>query len=273
MKTKRFWIIVAALLVLSLTAAPLQAQEPDPAPAPTEEEKEIEEAIDEAADEVWVDTGRQMEPEPEPEVVIIEQEPKMDNRPQRREVKTLMSPGSGGFGAISLGYTQVNGLDGLEMGARAEWVIGHGFGLGIAGTGFTSDFTSVDSDYYAISGGYGGLVMEPIIMGWLPLHIALPVVIGGGGLASYATNADPWNYDSVDPTFGEYAVFFIVEAGAELEFNLTRFFRLALYGTYRWTTPLEMKAMYGLSDPSPYAVDPHALWNWSAGVRFKFGSF
>ena len=43
------------------------------------------------------------------------------------------------------------------MGIRGAWIIGHGFALGLAGEGFTSDFTPVVEDYYALSGGYGGL--------------------------------------------------------------------------------------------------------------------
>ncbi|MFH0755665.1 MAG: hypothetical protein V2B15_00065 [Bacteroidota bacterium] len=243
-----------------------EIQEPD-IQEPDIQELEMQEA---EMQEAEMQEAEMQEPEmQEPEM----QEPEHKSRPQYREIQTLMKGGGGGYGAISIGYTEINNLPSLQIGAHAEWVMGHGFGLGIAGTGFTSDFTTVGTDYYALSGGYGGLVMEPIILGWLPVHIALPIVIGGGGVASYATNSDPWDYDNLDPTFGEYAVFFIAEAGVELEFNLVRFFRLSLFGTYRWTTDLEMKPMYGLGESSPYHVGPHALHGWSTGVRFKFGSF
>ena len=277
-------------------AAPVPETELIPAEEPAEEstglspeeEEQIDRTIDEAMgnsqgtseasgtmEEEWV-----QEPVVKEETVVKEEavpleEPAREDRYDRynrREVKTLMT-GSGGYGAIDFGYTQVNNLNSLQMGARAAWIVGHGFGLGIAGTGFTSDFTPVGEDYYAISGGYGGLLMEPIIVGWFPVNIAFPVVIGGGGLASYATNADPWNYDNVDPTFGEYSSFFIAEVGVELQFNLVRFFRFTMFGTYRWTTDLEMKPMYGLQQSSDYPVGPRALEGWSAGIRFKFGSF
>ena len=289
MKRTGFFTIAAALAVICLTAAPLRAQETDPVPNPTPtEEEEIEKTIDEAIDEEWVDTGiTEEEPEEEPEeVVVIEEVPEIeveeDDYPKRRKVQTIMSGGGGGYGALAVGYTQIGVMnnmhvDALQMGASAAWVIGHGFGLGIAGVGFTSDqYHSdpliTDENYYAVSGGYGGLLMEPIILGWLPVHISLPVVIGGGGLTSYSVSGDPWDYDNIDPTFGEYSVFFVAEAGAELEFNLTRFFRLTLFGNYRWTTPLDMKPMYGLADQAN-TVSSDALRGWSAGVRLKFGSF
>ena len=94
-------------------------------------------------------------------------------------------------------------------------------------------------------------------------------------MASYATSGDLWDYDNIDPYFGEYAVFFVGEVGMEIEFNLVKFFRLAMFGNYRWTPVLNMKPMYGLEEPSPegYRVSGNALNGWSAGVRFKFGSF
>ena len=206
-------------------------------------------------------------------LVEAAEEAEHEEKPQHREVQTLMTGGGGGYGALSIGYSQINNLNALQFGAQAEWVMGHGFGLGIAGVGFTSDFTPVGTDYYALSGGYGGLVLEPIIFGWFPVHIALPVLIGGGGIASYTTNSDPLDYDNFNPTFGENAWFFVAEVGVEIEFNLVRFFRLSLFGTYRWTTDLNMQPMYGLDPISLYPVDPHALHGWTTGVRFKFGSF
>lgn len=299
------------MIVLAISVSPLFAQEGEA--SKTTEEQQVEKAIEEALGEgtttetVVFDgdepevieqeteepdvaapvvteqelTEQELEEQMVDEQMVDEQfadespaEEKSRNRNEYRQVQTLMT-GGGGYGALSVGYTEVNTLPALTIGAQAEWVVGHGFGIGIAGVGFTSDFTPVGSDYYALSGGYGGLIMEPIILGWFPVHISLPVVIGGGGLASYATNADPWNYDNINPTFGEYAWFFVAEVGAELEFNLVRFFRLSIYGNYRWTTDLVMTPMYGL-DPNPvpeYQVGSHALDGWSAGVRFKFGSF
>ena len=69
---------------------------------------------------------------------IVAQEPE-DEAPQKKqkqnpgEVQTLFgsNTGSGGYGAFTIGYTSINSKDALLMGARGEWVIGHGFGLGL----------------------------------------------------------------------------------------------------------------------------------------------
>lgn len=197
-----------------------------------------------------------------------ENQDRRGSRNQQRhpgEVMTLFDPrtGSGGYGAISLGYSQINGRDAILMGGRGEWVIGHGFGLGIGGYGFVNDPVAVNELSYSLAGGYGGLVMEPILMGWFPVHLSFPILIGAGGVAntSYSNNFnDPYAY--FDGYVEDAAVFFAADAGVELEFNLVRFFRMALFGTYRYTTDIQMDG-----------IPADALRGWTAGVTFKFGSF
>ena len=272
------------MTILAIAVSPMLAQEADTTNNEKQqqtdqlpsEEAQVDQAIEEAAGGVWVDENVPEEATAPAAAVVVTQEPENSQKPQRKQVQTLMpeSGGSGGYGAFSVGYTTVNNLDALQMGIRGAWVIGHGFALGFAGEGFTSDFTPIEGDYYALSGGYGGLLIEPIIFGWFPVHISLPLVIGGGGFASYATSSDPWDYDNFYPTYGEYAAFFVGEVGVELEFNMVRFFRLSLYSNYRWTSALDMKPMDGLIIGDPlYPVAKDALNGWSFGMRFKFGSF
>jgi len=190
-------------------------------------------------------------------------------KPQRDpgEVQTLFDPnaGTGGYGAFSIGYTQISGRDAILMGGRGEWVIGHGFGLGAGGYGFVNDpvYVSVDQLNYSLAGGYGGLIIEPIIMGWFPVHIALPILIGAGGVASTSYSAD-WQdpYEYWDGYLEDATAFFVAEGRVELEFNLVRFFRLAVFGGYRYTTDIIMPNTEG-----------DALKGWNFGMTFKFGSF
>ena len=285
LKMKR---IVTWMVIMAMAVPPIFAQEGEP--SETEEEQQIDQVIDEAmgdeAEPEMVSEPQELESEPgemESESQEWESEPGEwegetgDRRHSRqpREVQTLMH-GSGGYGALSLGYTEVNKQPSLMMGARAEWVLGHGFGVGIAGVGFASDHEVVGEYSYGLAGGYGGLVLEPIILGWFPVHIALPVLIGAGGISSYAVNTDYWYNEDYEPEFMKYAGFFVVEAGVELEFNLVRSVRLSLFGNYRWTPELNWRGYYGITEPYPDDYDGpslNALNGWSAGVRFKFGSF
>ncbi len=273
MKKLTMWMVLMAMAV-----SPMFAQEADTTINETQqpsEEEQVDQVINEATEGVWVDEGVDGEAAAAT-AVVVQEEPKQSNRHEYRQVQTLMpESGGGGYGGFSVGYTTVNGLDALGMGVRGAWIIGHGFALGLAGEGFTSDFTPVDEEYYALSGGYGGLLIEPIIAGWFPVHLSFPLLIGGGGIASYTTSSDMWDYDNYYPTYGEYAAYFVGEVGVELEFNMVRFFRFTLYSNYRWTSELEMKPMDGLAPPidNPYPVAADALSGWSFGMRFKFGSF
>ena len=200
---------------------------------------------------------------------ILAQEAEEERRQRRDpgEVQTLFDPraGTGGYGAFTIGYSQIGGRDALLMGGRGEWVIGHGFGLGIGGYGFVNDpiYVAAEDLNYSLAGGYGGLVMEPIILGWFPVHISLPILVGAGGVANTSYSADWYDpYDYVDGYVEDATAFFVAEGRVELEFNLVRFFRLAVFGGYRYTTPIIMEN-----------TSEDALTGWNAGVTFKFGSF
>ena len=182
-------------------------------------------------------------------------------------IQTLFDPhsGSGGYGAFSIGYTKINNRDAMIMGGRGAWVIGHGFGLGMGGYGFVNDptYNSADQLNYSLAGGYGGLIMEPILFGWFPVHLSFPILVGAGGVANTSYSSD-WSepYEYWDGYLENATAFFVAEAGAELEFNLVRFFRLALYGSYRYTSDIIME-----NTPAD------ALRGWNVGMTFKFGSF
>jgi hypothetical protein len=196
-----------------------------------------------------------------------------ENQPEEKqsrnpgEVQTLFDPhsGSGGYGAFSIGYTTINSQDAVLIGGRGAWVIGHGFGLGMGGYGFLNDavYNPVDQLNYALAGGYGGLLLEPILFGWFPVHLSFPILVGAGGVASTTYTAD-WNdpYEHWDGYVEEATAYFVAEFGMEVEFNLVRFFRLAIFGSYRYTSDIIL-----VDTP----VD--ALRGWSAGMTFKFGSF
>jgi len=204
--------------------------------------------------------------------VIMAQEgedPNAVEKQKRRpgEVQTVFNQnsGSGGYGAFSVGYTQINGRDALLMGGRGEWVIGHGFGLGIGGYGFVNDpvYNSFEDLNYSLAGGYGGLMIEPILFGWFPVHVAFPILIGGGGVSSFSYVTD-WNdpYEYYPANYVASTAFFVTEVGMEVEFNLVRFFRLSIFGTYRYVPDINM-----------VNARPDALRGWNVGMTFKFGSF
>ncbi len=188
-------------------------------------------------------------------------------RERPREVKTIFGPnvGNGGYGALSLGYTLIDGRNAILTGGRGEWIVGHGLGLGIGGFGFINDpeFNATDNLYYNLSGGYGGFIMEPILMGRWPVHISLPVLLGAGAVARASFSEDFLaQMDPYDAYLEEATLFLVAEPGVELEINLLRWMRMAFFGNYRFTTKLLM-----------IDVNEAALVGWSAGVTLKVGIF
>lgn len=198
-------------------------------------------------------------------VLIAQEKSKSSN-----EFKTLFGDKRvthGGYGALSFNYSQIDDKDAILMGARGAWVIGHSFALGVGGYGFLNDYQSINirgaDRNVNLSGGYGGLLLEPIIFGRFPVHLSIPVLIGAGGVALTSTwNPYPSEFESFDLLVEDAAGYVVVEPGVELEFNVVRFFRLALGGYYRYTSRIDL-------DYSPTDV----LNGWSAGVTLKFGKF
>jgi len=182
------------------------------------------------------------------------------------EIRTIFGShqSNGGYGAFSIGYTLVNNRDAVMFGGRGAWILNHSFAIGAGGEGFVTSYLN-DADLNAeanFSGGYGGLFIEPILFPKVPIHISFPIMAGAGGIA-YARRMDNnqisnTNYNMII----ESDAFFVVEPGAEIELNMTRYFRLAMSCSYRATTKLNM-----------VTANNNALNGISTKVVFKFGWF
>lgn len=181
------------------------------------------------------------------------------------EISTIFSKrrSNGGYGAISIGYSEIDGKDAFIGGARGGWIIDHSFAIGLGGYGFINDINyndPFDNDLdYNLAGGYGGIFLEPIIGSRMPVHLSFPVLFGVGGVA-YIENHNHWDYWWSDDENSD--VYFVFEPAVELEFNLTRHFRVAASASYRYTTDIEM-----------LNTDPDILKGFNAGLVFKFGKF
>lgn len=187
---------------------------------------------------------------------------------RNNEVQTILSAENsfGFYGGFSLGYTQIDGKDALISGGRGAMIINHSLALGFAGYGFVNgledfDTPNVNSPEYSLAGGYGGLLIEPIAGGLRPVHFSFPVIVGIGGVALVENYGwDYWDYHYPEDT--EYDIFFVIEPGVELEFNVARFFRTAAGVSYRFTSDVELTDM-----------DRDVLKGLNFKLAFKFGKF
>jgi hypothetical protein len=181
-----------------------------------------------------------------------------------QEIKTIFKKEKkdGFYGAFSAGYSSIDNKDGLTFSARGCWIMDHCFSVGIGGTGFINEldqigfrFNSETNNDLKLAGGYGGIILEPIIMPLKPVHLSFPILLGAGATSSFK------NYDYFSTDYVE-DFFWVIEPQAELEVNFTRWLRFALYAGYRYTSQLN------ITD-----ISKNALHGYSAGITVKMGMF
>lgn len=161
----------------------------------------------------------------------------------------------------SNGYTPIDNKHGVYTSARMSWIMDHWFAFGLVGTGFIGNIDNLDNSFIngntinnSLAGGYGGFVLEPILFPKKPIHISFPIILGAGAAGVI---------DDIYSSSGTYGdVFYVAEPGVELEMNFTRWLRIGLYGTYRYTSELNIDN-----------IASDALRSYSAGVTFKIGLF
>jgi len=183
-----------------------------------------------------------------------------------KEIKTLLgrNRSGGGYTALSAGYSVIDGNHAVLFGGRFGWLASHSIGIGMGATGFINEFhyePSLDRDVF-LAGGYGGIYIEPILLPRLPVHLSFPVLFGAGGI-SYVSKESSMNNNLIEDS----EAFLIIEPAAEIELNLTRFFRLAIGASYRFPTSFDV----GLSG-TPTA-NAESIKGMSYTMALKFGKF
>jgi len=191
---------------------------------------------------------------------------KNDTIQREKEYQTLFGdnrPG-GFYGAFNMGYSVIDDDQSIIFGGRFVWIVNHSVGFGFGGNGFINEYhyePALEREVF-LTGGYGGLYIEPILMPKFPVHLSFPCLFGAGGI-SYISKEAEYYHNIIEDS----EAFLIAEPGAELELNLTRYFRFAIGATYRFTTEFEV------GTNSPPTVNAEALKGFSYMITFKFGRF
>jgi len=194
---------------------------------------------------------------------------------QGSEIQTLFdSDGITSHGAYlgaNLYYTQIAGRNAFIGGIRTAWVVDHMFEVGLDVNAFVSEprpDASLNNSYYLYSGAYGGLLFAANIFPQKAINLSVPVSIGAGGvgyMGNYYYFAE--NYDYYPES---YYAYFYVQPGLELQFNMTRFFRLAVHASYRYTSNIYLEYSGGAGQ----IIGNNNLMNgFNAGVSLKIGKF
>lgn len=169
----------------------------------------------------------------------------------------------------------------FNSGGSLAWIINHHLAIGLSGSGFISEIATdkLNNTYdYAYTGGYGGLLIEPIIGSKFPVHISVPILLGAGGIAytrfgdryDHSSNWDDDDWDSSHDWDKDYKeqynvdadAFFIAQPGIEAEMNVFKFMRVGLGSYYRYTTDINLRN-----------TSKTILHGFSFGGSIKIGKF
>jgi len=186
---------------------------------------------------------------------------------RQSDIQTLTGQGRnvGFYFGFHSEYSQIAGYDAFGAGGTFAMIINHGLALGFSGKGFFSEpyeISSIKNTSYNYTGGYGGILIEPIIFPKFPVHISFPILLGGGGIARSVLTDYYYPYEYTEMKVENAEAFLIAEPGMELEFNVARWMRLGLTGSYRFTT---------LFTSSSFESNP--INGFTAGFSLKFGKF
>ncbi|MBD2767976.1 hypothetical protein IC235_08730 [Hymenobacter sp. BT664] len=187
--------------------------------------------------------------------------PPAGNNPE--EVKTLFGSGTRPrfFAAGTFHYSSLAGRDAWSLGGRTGVVLNRTFALSLGGSFLTDNHYRNSNAWTSASNqltvAYGGLYLEPLLPTTGLVHLAFPVLIGGG-----AASSRDWDYPTPGATHFHSDGFFIVEPGVNVEVNLTRFLIVGLGATYRYAPNFKLP---GVSDT--------ALNSFTTGLTLKVGNF
>lgn len=156
----------------------------------------------------------------------------------RDEIQTLTGPGShfGFYFGFTTGYSRIDGYDAVNAGASVALIANQSLAVGFSGKGFVSEpfrGEAGTSGKYNYAGGYGGLLIEPILFPKRPVHLSFPVLLGAGGVARNRVSDfyHPYEYDDI--FINDAEAFLIAEPGVEIELNVARWLRMGMGVSYR----------------------------------------
>lgn len=185
---------------------------------------------------------------------------------RNNDIKTLLGHNrtGGSYFVFTTGYSVIEDKHAVQFGGRFGWLPAKSLGVGLGATGFINEYhydPFIDRDVF-LAGGYGGLYIEPILLPKWPVHLSFPVLLGAGGI-SYVSKEPNQDNNFIEDT----EAFLLAEPGAEVELNLTKFFRLSVGATYRFPTSFKTST----SDiPRARAS---SLKGVSYTISLKFGRF
>jgi hypothetical protein len=194
---------------------------------------------------------------------------------QDYEISTLFKGSkhraSGGYGAITNKFTELNGQYANMVEIYGGWYINHRFLLGIGGAAVTNNiqvpyqYSTMPETDMSYAYAQFGLVTEYTLWSHRAVHLTFHVMNGPGVTAQYLRehwHEDEWHEDEDVDYPHDTNWFFVSEPGVKVEMNIFRWMRISPGVSYRAAFGSSAK---GLSDTR--------LSGTSLNVTMKFGKF
>jgi len=131
----------------------------------------------------------------------------------------------------------------LLIGGRLAWTINRVFALGFEGKGLIPSVTinNISPDYQVRPlMGYGGFFIEPILFSNKVVHATIPIATGSGWVGYVRDWNDERHLDLDDSGVIDQYIFWYFEPGANVEVNITRYFRVAAGVSYRYLPDFDL---------------------------------
>jgi len=166
----------------------------------------------------------------------------------------------GGYGGPFLQLTSINEQFGVLVGGGGGVIIDHTISIGGAGYGLANDVTEENAPASRpyLDVGYGGVFIQYIHRSDDLIHFTGGFLIGGGGVGYRRSTS----VDGSDVGSQMNDAFFVLEPGVESVLNVTRYFRVAVGGGYRYVAGIETPGLSNSDIAGPVLK-----------VMFNFGSF
>jgi len=178
---------------------------------------------------------------------------------------------NGGFGAVSVKFSNIKNKSGVLIGGYGGWLINHKLLLGLGGYGLVNNVPAdgaVASIYNfvrepLVTFGYGGAILEYYIEPMSVVHSSVSCLIGGGGVLYRQGGAgDYFNTHWGEPYRSNTSTVFVLEPGVSVELNMTSYMKVGLNASYRFVNGVDL-----------VGIKNSDLSNFAAGISFKFGKF
>jgi len=183
----------------------------------------------------------------------------LDDKADDDEPKTLLSDDVKvtGFGGLFMSFTQIEDNYVNMMGGGGAMIFSEKFFVGGYGLGMTTNLEASKGQFFEkeMDFGHGGLWLGFIFKNRSTIHPTLSAFVGWGNVSARSVTTGYTDRETFDN-------FFVVSPVLEIEFNLAKFFRIGIGGTYHHYSNINFSEYTDKDFSSPGAY-----------LSLKFGEF